>query len=179
MKTCNKCKKEKELSSFRKVGKNKDGLSGVCKTCQYGYEPHNKHCTEKVCTKCKELKDINDFNYSSADHLFRKAQCRKCTNKQANNTRRANHFYKRRDLKEKYGITIELFNQMKIEQNNNCKICNKEVAKLNVDHCHDTNKVRGLLCDNCNWGLGHFKDNSSLMLKAIKYLQETNTDKIV
>ena len=64
------------------------------------------------------------------------------------------------------------------KQNNKCKICLVEFdelipnQKINVDHCHTTNKVRGLLCSLCNRGLGQFKDNTERLTNAINYLQE-------
>jgi len=48
-------------------------------------------------------------------------------------------------------------------------ICGSQ-EKLVVDHNHNTNKVRGLLCNHCNRGLGHFRDNTETLLKAIDYL---------
>ena len=81
--------------------------------------------------------------------------------------------FKGYDLKRSYGITLEEFKSMKESQGNVCKVCklpephNRELA---VDHCHITGKVRGLLCTNCNQGLGLFKDNRDLLLSAIKYL---------
>lgn len=52
-----------------------------------------------------------------------------------------------------------------------CQIC-EEVGPLVVDHCHSTGKVRGMLCQPCNQGLGHFKDRPAVMAQAIKYLKE-------
>ena len=78
----------------------------------------------------------------------------------------------------RYGITPDSFKRMLKEQNNKCKICLVEFdelipnQKINVDHCHTTNQVRGLLCSLCNRGLGHFKDNTKTLTKAINYLQE-------
>lgn len=61
-----------------------------------------------------------------------------------------------------------------VEQNNCCAICGIDSSELkrdlSVDHNHITNKIRGLLCSNCNVGLGYFKDNTSLLSMAIEYL---------
>jgi hypothetical protein len=46
------------------------------------------------------------------------------------------------------------------------------LKELAIDHCHKTGKIRGLLCKNCNQGLGQFKDNIDLLLSAAKYLYE-------
>ncbi len=51
---------------------------------------------------------------------------------------------------------------------------NGKVSPLSVDHCHKTNVVRGLLCNECNSGLGKFKDNIDVMASAISYLQQNN-----
>jgi len=81
-------------------------------------------------------------------------------------------------LMSKYGITEDDYIQMLQEQNFKCAICQTEAdyqgRSLAVDHCHDTGVVRGLLCQKCNIGIGHFKDDITLLAKAIQYLQETN-----
>jgi hypothetical protein len=57
-------------------------------------------------------------------------------------------------------------------QDNKCAICNTSVSgNLHIDHCHNSNKIRGLLCGSCNRGLGLFKDNSAVLASAIKYLE--------
>ena len=77
-------------------------------------------------------------------------------------------------LKSKYGITSKEKNVLLQKQNNKCKICLVEFSNItpNVDHCHITNEVRGILCGPCNRGLGIFKDNIKLLTKAVKYLEE-------
>ncbi len=77
------------------------------------------------------------------------------------------------ELKKDFGITLEDFRRMEAEQNGLCAICSKAETngkRLSVDHCHTTKKVRGLLCGNCNRGLGLFKDNQAYLKEAIKYL---------
>ena len=77
-------------------------------------------------------------------------------------------------LKSKYGITLTEKNVLLQKQNNKCKICLVEFSNItpNIDHCHTTNKVRGLLCTRCNTGLGQFRDDAETLTKAINYLQE-------
>lgn len=73
-----------------------------------------------------------------------------------------------------YGITIEYYNQMFVDQNGLCAICgghNTNGRPLFVDHCHTTGKVRGLLCSHCNTGIGLLKDNITILQGAIKYLK--------
>ena len=61
---------------------------------------------------------------------------------------------------------------MLVNQNNLCAICKKEIGwESAVDHCHVTKKIRGLLCRNCNLGLGAFKDNAETIRKAIEYVK--------
>lgn len=74
--------------------------------------------------------------------------------------------YPNRRRNKQYGIDIE---EMKIKQKRTCAICGNK-KKLLVDHCHKSNKVRGLLCNDCNLGLGRFFDSVDILEKAIKYL---------
>jgi hypothetical protein len=76
----------------------------------------------------------------------------------------------------RYGITLQNFIDMEVEQKGLCAICgNPPSGKkkvLCVDHCHDTGKVRGLLCDDCNNLLGRAKDKIEHLLSAVEYLQK-------
>ena len=76
-------------------------------------------------------------------------------------------------LKSRYGITMDDYYVLLANQNNSCAICKTPATKtLDVDHCHTTGKVRGLLCNNCNRALGHFKDNVDYLKTAINYLEK-------
>ena len=73
------------------------------------------------------------------------------------------------------GMTYDLYEQMLIDQNNKCAICNLEhtnIKKLHVDHCHNTGKVRGLLCSNCNNGMGKLGDSIERLELVINYLKQ-------
>jgi len=77
-------------------------------------------------------------------------------------------------LKSMYGLTLEQYNQMLIDQGGGCAICGKSPKPdkvLFVDHNHSTGKIRGLLCAGCNNGLGFLGDTSDGLRRAIQYLE--------
>jgi hypothetical protein len=77
-------------------------------------------------------------------------------------------------LKTTYGMSLEEYDALFKEQDGKCAICGEHQGslskRLGVDHCHETGKVRGLLCDKCNVSLGNFQDDVNLLGKAIEYL---------
>lgn len=83
-------------------------------------------------------------------------------------------------LKRTFGISLDQYQELLKAQGNKCAICDKQRTgvktkgkrenSLHVDHCHTTGKVRGILCNNCNAGIGHFKDSPELLKNAILYL---------
>lgn len=76
-------------------------------------------------------------------------------------------------IKRRYGMTKIEFDKMFELQNGCCAICHQEQkTRLHIDNDHITGKVRGLLCFNCNGGLGQFKDSIDLLSKAITYLNK-------
>lgn len=89
-------------------------------------------------------------------------------------------------LKLRYGITPERYEEMWSAQNGKCAICGneetainyntKKVQKLAVDHCHKTGKVRELLCQDCNRGIAKFKEDPTILQKAIEYIIKHQTE---
>jgi hypothetical protein len=77
-------------------------------------------------------------------------------------------------LKRTYGITVEQYDALVAAQDGHCAICDGtdpgSKGVWYVDHCHKSNAVRGLLCSPCNTGLGHFRDDTHLLARAIEYL---------
>lgn len=74
---------------------------------------------------------------------------------------------------DKYNTTEEKILQLLKSQKNKCCICHKDITeKFVVDHNHKTHEIRGLLCYNCNLGLGKFGDRIDLLSKAIVFLYE-------
>jgi hypothetical protein len=128
----------------------------------------------KICKECGIEKNISDFYAGRKD-------CKDCKNAAARQWRKDNpentqkHLMRMRERNKerRYGITQEQFDQMLVDQNNKCKICDiefKNTKDTHIDHCHNSSVVRGLLCNNCNVALGQFGDNTDIMDNAIKYL---------
>ena len=83
-------------------------------------------------------------------------------------------------LRTKFGITIEQYESMLELQSGVCAICSKSCSRaLAVDHDHETGVVRGLLCNNCNRGIGHLKDSVEILQRAIDYLSSSKSKGLV
>lgn len=111
--------------------------------------------TRRACKKCRSAIQCELYRNSKDLQVEAKERSRKSA------------------LKNKYGLTQEDFQRLYESQDGKCAICLKLVGgtKINVDHCHKTGKVRGLLCWNCNIAIGYFKDNTNNLKNALKYLE--------
>lgn len=103
---------------------------------------------------------------------------RTAQNKYTNNNRKQTNEYYRGRTYKKYGLTVKEVNQTLVDQDNKCACCESEITleaspKVTafLDHCHTTNKARGLLCNLCNNALGFVKDNKRTLQNMIKYLE--------
>ena len=77
------------------------------------------------------------------------------------------------NILQRYGVTRKQYDVMLALQEGVCAICGKgDNRRLGVDHNHESGKVRGLLCNKCNHGIGCFNDDVTLLQKAINYLKE-------
>ncbi len=149
---------------------------------------------QKTCTKCNTIKDLVDFKSDNRRIDGKSSHCKMCcqiknlewrsenrdkfnaiakTWKQRNPTKHK-ECNRNSTLKRIYGIDSKTYDEMFTSQAGRCKVCNKHQSSLTkalaVDHCHITNRVRGLLCSDCNTGLGLFKDDLNVLEAAIKYL---------
>ncbi len=130
---------------------------------------------KKICRICKRWKNLSSFykrtwkGKPSTEFSY----CKEC-NKRANP--HAYFWY----IKNKYGLSKEEYTFLLEKQNFLCAICkckpedasvSKKKLKLVVDHDHSTNKIRGLLCDNCNKAIGQFKESIENIREAVKYLE--------
>ena len=130
-----------------------------------------KRETECLCTQCQQTKPIEQFDRYrprggyAGPQLLRK-QCQTCVR-----TRRYWWF-----IATKYSVSKDQFMSMLSEQRGLCAICkcSMDTARFKrpcVDHCHKTGKVRGLLCQSCNIGIGMLKDSPIRLKAAIEYLE--------
>lgn len=128
--------------------------------------------THKECRSCSRVLPVDAFSKKTGDpHLFR-CYCRECLNK-----KRAESGF-RASLK-KHGLTLAEYEAVFAKQNGVCAVCKRpgqgkgnRWQPLVFDHCHETGKFRGLLCDKCNLGLGNFDDRLEYLEAAVAYLRD-------
>lgn len=179
-KFCNRCKEDKLLECFSTYD-NGYGIShrGTCKECCKLRAPVKDGTKE--CRACHQILPIDSFyllRNTKNGKRYPNSYCKTCSNatrpdyKRGRTTKEA---IRRRNLKS-YGLTEETFDILLASQSNRCAICRDEFTdtkKRHIDHCHKSGKVRGILCDGCNHGIGRFKDDPELLQKAIEYLTQS------
>ena len=132
---------------------------------------------EKPCLKCHKSQPIEQFGYSARYKDKKFQRCKTCINQHQTEYRR-NH-PKKHDpvksrqvkLKYRYGLTFEAHAQMYANQDGKCAACGN-AARLVIDHDHITGRVRGLLCNLCNYGIGQFRDDPIALDLAAAYLRK-------
>ena len=152
---CSHCHLVLPVSEFRPRKELKSGLRSRCRECEkIQWQESHKSNREYRNAKGKEWRSQN----------------RKKVAKIARKTY----------LKATYNLSPEEYDSMYIEQGGRCAICGKHQSefkkRLHVDHCHETETNRGLLCRSCNLLLGHSNDNTEILMNAIKYLGNSNGD---
>jgi hypothetical protein len=140
MQLCRTCKLEKSLDDFY-FNRSKQARSNQCKSCAISYQ------------KARYLQNPEPI----------KATAKQWAQKHAPHVRNLK-------LQREYGISSKDYDEMFTLQDGKCAICKEAHDLLDVDHCHTTNKVRGLLCRNCNQALGKFRDSIEILQAAISYL---------
>lgn len=135
----------------------------------------------KTCNVCQEAKPISEF-YKRTSTDKPRHQCKSCQNKRA-----LKSYHKDKTVHQKaahkfnlkrYGLTPESYKDLLEKQGGCCAICGVDTPTVaratakyfSVDHCHDTGRVRGLLCCTCNAGLGMLKDSRDMLRRALEYL---------
>ncbi len=164
-KYCCVCEEEFPATTehFHRRKDSEDGLRCDCKQCRKDKNTKKSDRPNRRCSTCKELKPNTSEHFHTLNNesgASTRSLCKVCHSK----------YQKSYKLMKHYGLTLEQYTKMIEDQHNCCSICEKKFDKLVVDHCHTTGKVRALLCNDCNTGLGMFKENKSTMLNAIKYI---------
>ena len=147
----------------------------------------------RVCTKCGEFKLWELFRLSSTGKNGRHPWCKECDakrareyrakNKEAINLKGREYYRANKDKirayfrQRTYGITPDEYEQKVESQQGGCAICGEipsgtgNHSMLHVDHDHDTNEVRDLLCGNCNLAVGHVRESPEIARKVADYLE--------
>ncbi len=172
-KMCQKCKVAKPTDEFHKCSNGSMGLASYCKVCM---SVAGKQWADKNKQKVSEYnrlwraknRDYHNQRYRERYHkdlekhrgYYRKARVRRSIDVRC----------------RKFGITAEQYWTMFADQEGLCAIC-KKAPKLwwsfNVDHCHTTGKIRGLLCGPCNKSIGILGDTVDGVMRAVTYLRES------
>lgn len=176
---CKNCGKHQNETTYQKTFCNSE--------CKSAYIANLK---EKLCSFCQSIKSISYFDKKYNTHDGFSSRCKEClshfwknwyqnnldTNRDINNfinrewtkTKPGKEYLLNKRLK-KYNLTKEAFIRLIDECDGICQICNAKPFEA-IDHCHETGRVRGLLCHQCNLSLGGFKDSVKELQKAINYL---------
>lgn len=150
MKRCSRCNTDRDKSEFAKRRASKDGLNFWCRSCLKQYRLDNK------------------------DHVNRRQRAYRDKNRER--VRAWDREKSRRYTLAKYGLTEVDYDQIVEDQSGKCKICGRIPSdRLVVDHCHDTDIVRGLLCRTCNAAIGQLSDDPLLLRAAADYLEAASS----
>ncbi|WP_399137321.1 endonuclease VII domain-containing protein [Streptomyces sp. NBUA17] len=176
-KRCTSCKRALSVAEFARDKNRRDGLQVRCRECVAEYSAaHYRRRREalgrtvrekvevpaghKLCRSCGEVKPHSEWhrNATASDGLS--TRCKACRAVEG----RAGH------LKRQYGITEMERDALVASQGGACCICLAAPA-AHVDHCHETGRVRGVLCFSCNAALGQFKDRPDVIRRAAAYVE--------
>jgi hypothetical protein len=135
----------------------------------------------KACRLCEREKDKTEFYQFFdrwTDKHYLSARCKPCHQEYRRQSLTTIRNRKAEKLQLRYGMTYEQWEAMREAENYSCMICGiteEELGKrLDVDHCHSSGKVRGLLCNPCNTVLGHARDKIEILEAAATYLKENS-----
>jgi hypothetical protein len=126
----------------------------------------------KRCPDCGGWKTLDEFPRNKNSKDGRHSYCKPCHNARGKETYErlygsTRHYH----LMRRYGVGADEFDELVRQQGGICLICGRPDPE-HVDHDHDTGEVRGILCFNCNGGLGQFRDSIDALLAAAEYLDE-------
>ncbi len=165
MRTCAICGISQPLTQFSTAPSKPFGKDYRCKTC--------------AAVKMREWRKNNPEKHREHVSQWRRQNPKKVAEYARNFRQRNPEITADRALRDNYGIPIGTYATMFTDQNGKCGICGTtepqriNAKRLAVDHCHDTGRIRGLLCHRCNSGIGYFNHDQKLLQAAIDYLSRT------
>lgn len=125
------------------------------------------------CSDCAVDKPVEEFPRNRNSRTGRGSYCKPCHNARTRaNIRRLHGDTRHYHYRQRYGIGRDEVQALKESQGGLCAVCCQREA-TQVDHDHRTGKVRGILCLNCNAGIGALGDDPRLIYQAIDYLSPT------
>lgn len=168
-KGCTKCRKVRPISFYCKSKKAADGLSSFCKVCRTTYQRNWKRNNTSKTKKYRRKHYVKNADKCNA----------RTTSWRIRNPDKYKKSERIRHLRAKYKISLEDYNKLFVAQKGVCAICKRldaskaasELAPLCVDHCHETGKVRGLLCHKCNRDLASI-ENEKFLAESLTYLEQ-------
>ena len=139
----------------------------------------SKRLESKICLGCNKEKDVSLFHPDKRVKSGIRARCKACyavLNKKKNQIRGWTEKDKETRYNRQYGLKTGEYAEMLENQDYKCAICGKTEQdnnkRLAVDHCHETGKVRKLLCHHCNCALGMVNDSEDTLISMLSYLRE-------
>jgi hypothetical protein len=137
-------------------------------TVAFTNEQHRRRYAEDADYRARKLADNRAWRVAHAEEL----SAERCAKYRSDPTFREQQRWQKR--MRKYGLDREDYERMRKAQNDACAICEQQSPNpLCVDHCHAFGHVRGLLCNNCNSGLGFFGDDPVRMRAGAAYLERS------
>jgi hypothetical protein len=133
----------------------------------------------KICKTCKQEKSIVEYQKDSTKFDGFRPYCKVCTSRRRKELL-SKDTIRQRNLEKNFGKgALEVYTRLFEEQKGLCAICgspeNGKYKNLSIDHDHNTDQIRGLLCNNCNRGIGLLKDNPNNLRKAADYVENSLT----
>lgn len=186
-KRCLDCDEVKPLADFPPAKRRLDGRTSYCRPCmnKRSLASRRKKLAEqgrsitprrdvpdgqRWCPDCESFKALEEFPANRSGRNGRGGYCKPCHNARTHANRVKNHGSTRDfHLRRRYGINSVDYDRILAEQGGLCAGCHK-VAPAHVDHDHETGKVRGLLCFNCNQALGNLRDDLQVIDSLGTYL---------
>ena len=194
IKQCPQCERQLPLTDFHANRRRVDGVAYYCRQCaaqrsedsrrRRGITPQRKSPVPvpdgcKWCPDCNTVKPLARFARRKSAASGYHSYCLPCHSSRGEESRQRLYGGSREyHLRRRYGIGQAEFDEMLAAQGGRCAICG-ESDPQHVDHDHRTGWVRGILCFNCNGGLGQFKDDPKLLAGAITYLKGTTWQRVL